>query len=105
MNYFGKELVPWTHYVPVNGNLSDLVDKVSYAMDEANDAQMREIVRNANEWCHRKMTVTQHAIDVLWILLSYLDVLSKASPTWLEQWRNVSTRYELMETQPDTYFR
>ncbi|EEH51341.1 uncharacterized protein MICPUCDRAFT_54474 [Micromonas pusilla CCMP1545] len=37
-------LTPWTHYVPVRNDLSDLREKVEWC--EANDAKAREISAN-----------------------------------------------------------
>ncbi|KAJ3108396.1 capsule-associated protein CAP1 [Physocladia obscura] len=44
-DYFNGLLEPWVHYVPVNPDLSDLLDKVKWAM--ANDDAARKITENA----------------------------------------------------------
>lgn len=43
--WFYNELIPYTHYVPVEHNLSDLIDKVLWARE--NDELAQEIAENA----------------------------------------------------------
>lgn len=74
-DYFFEELVPWKHYVPVHQNMSNLIDTINYVVADSNQKEMRRIVRQANKWCKNKMTSTQMAVDLLWILISYSELL------------------------------
>jgi hypothetical protein len=100
VNYFEQELVPWVHYIPVNSNLSDIVEKAAYVADPANDEAMKLMVQRANEWCRSKMTVTQFGLDMLWILISYLNFLHESDDVrdqpWLHQfqWEDFIDRYD-----------
>jgi hypothetical protein len=44
-------LMPWTHYVPVRGDLTDLVERVHWCA--AHDDECRAIIARANEFCAR----------------------------------------------------
>lgn len=79
IDYFYPELQPWVHYVPVHANLSNLVEIVTMVTSNDNTIQnnMRQIIQNANDWCRSKMTATQLSIDMLWLLISYVDMLKK----------------------------
>jgi len=93
MDYFYSELQPWVHYVPAN--MSNLVEVVTMATSDDPEIQKRmlEIVRNANNWCRSKMTATQLTKDMIWIMISYLDMLkkedlySKRFTKWKKSWR------------------
>lgn len=79
IDYFYPELQPWVHYVPVHANLSNLVEIATMVTSEDKDIKetMRQIVQNANNWCRSKMTSTQLSIDMLWLLISYFQMLTK----------------------------
>jgi len=79
IDYFYPELQPWVHYVPVHANLSNLVEIVILVTsdDDKTQENMRQIVQNANVWCRSKMTATQLSIDMLWLLISYVEMLKK----------------------------
>jgi len=90
INYFEKELQPWVHYIPVKEDLSDLEDVAKYVADDMNDEQLKAMVQAGNDWCRIKMTQTQFAIDMLYILLSYIDFLFDVDPNWIHQWSNIT---------------
>jgi len=79
VDYFYPELRPWVHYIPVYGNLMNLVEVVAHvtAEDQETQQQMRSIVQNANSWCRSKMTAIQMSIDMIWIMISYVEMLKK----------------------------
>ena len=43
-----SKLVAWIHYVPLNSNFTDLIEKIEWC--RANDSKCREIVKNANNF-------------------------------------------------------
>lgn len=52
--HFYKELKPMHHYVPINRDLSNLVEKVQWA--KQNDDFAREIARQANQFANEHLT-------------------------------------------------
>jgi hypothetical protein len=93
IDYFYHELQPWVHYLPVHGNLSNLMDMVSLAIsaDEEKQQQMQYIVKNANNWCKQKGTFESMSLDMSWIMTSYLEILKKESlkSGALSKWKDV----------------
>mmetsp|Transcript_22641 Transcript_22641/g.40891 ORF Transcript_22641/g.40891 Transcript_22641/m.40891 type:complete len:567 (+) Transcript_22641:181-1881(+) len=88
VDYFDKEIQPWVHYVPAN--LTNIIDVVRYVVSDRNQDAMKRIVRNANEWCRTKMTRTQMATDMLWLLVFYAELLDHGDidPQWRGVWKN-----------------
>jgi len=59
---------------------SSLVEIVTLVTpkDDKIQENMRQNVHNANDWCHSKMTAsTEHSTDILWLLISYVNILKK----------------------------
>jgi hypothetical protein len=79
-------LLPWKHYVPVEANLSDLVEQAAYVVDPANDDQMRKIVAKANAWCQRNMVESVLVKDVLNIWQKYIQKLDQGNSDWQKIW-------------------
>ena len=79
IDYFFPELKPWVHYLPVHANLSNLLDVVRLAVSEDQETmhRMQSIVRNANDWCKEKVTLESMASDMMWIMISYIEILRK----------------------------
>jgi len=91
--YFFDELVPWKHYIP--SNFSNLVETVEYVMSDDNEEKIRKIVNNAQSWAKSKLTKEQMALDVLWILVAYVETLeasSKDGGGWQKPWEAVGNR-------------
>lgn len=93
-SYWSHELEPWTHYIPVKDDLSDLEFSVEFAVQSKNAAQVQGIIKNANAWCRRKMVWETHVLDFLWTLLDYAELLEKA-PRFRERWRGDKDAYNL----------
>jgi len=117
VSYYESELQPWVHYVPVNSNLSDLVDKTKFVLDPGNEERLQNITRNANQWCRNKHTVTQYTIDVLWTLISYIEFLMydpvnkydqaqglSNTPSWLFKWNSLWYKYHWTRAYGNTAF-
>eukprot|EP00056_Hartaetosiga_gracilis_P010463 m.154581 g.154581 ORF g.154581 m.154581 type:complete len:373 (+) comp13318_c0_seq2:86-1204(+) len=51
--HFYNGMKPFVHYVPINRNLSDLLEKVNYARDH--DNEMRRISQNAREFTRKHL--------------------------------------------------
>ncbi|KAL7444308.1 hypothetical protein ACHAXM_009406 [Skeletonema potamos] len=93
-SYWSHELEPWTHYIPVKSDMSDLKDIVEFAVQQRNSAQVQGIIKNANSWCRRKMVWETHVLDFLWTLLDYAELLDNA-PRFNERWKSDKDAYNL----------
>lgn len=95
VDYFYSELQPWIHYVPVNGNMSNLVEMVRLVMSEDRQTEMQQITQRANEWCRSKLNARQMIVDMAWILIYYVELLMKEDvhSGMFTQWKhNFSTQ-------------
>ena len=70
VEYFWDELIPMVHYVPAS--LENLTEVVSYVVDEANDQEMIQIVKNANDWC-KKTNPRRHLLSDLILQLKKFE--------------------------------
>lgn len=91
VDYFHYDLVPWTHYIPVKRDLSNLREVADFISDSHNDAQLLDIVHNANAWCHSRMTASMLAEDVLHIWDAYVDALYQHNPQWMDVWNTAKS--------------
>jgi len=84
--YFFDELQPWVHYVP--SNFSNLVETLEYVLSDDNALKMQEIVKNAQTWAKTKVTRRQVALDMLWIIVAYVETLhaSSSGSDWQKAW-------------------
>jgi len=94
MSYYERELRPWEHYIPVKPDMSDLDAAVAFAIQDKNEHAVKTIIQNAQSWCQHKLTQNQLAVDFLWTLASYVDLLN-ANENWLETWKNDTRAYNL----------
>lgn len=85
-NNNSRMLLPWKHYVPIQYDLSDLIEKSEYVLDPKNDKIIQQIVQNANEWCKDRMTYRSIATDYVNILERYVQFLDKNNPNWTTIW-------------------
>lgn len=95
VDYFYYDLVPWKHYIPIKGDLSDLVETVAFVTDPANDVVIQEIMLSANHWCSERSTHRALVADMFDTWETYIEWLDRADPQWSEHWSN--HRSKLME--------
>jgi hypothetical protein len=69
IQWYYQALTPWIHYVPVNTDLSDLVDKIVWAMD--NDIAAEMIAHNAREFALTHLILDQSLLYLYFLLLEY----------------------------------
>jgi hypothetical protein len=86
VEYFYSDLKPWTHYIPVKGDLSDLHENVVWALDPENGETVKDIISSANEWCTQRLVPRALAHDILDIFESYVRLLDQADPEWQKVW-------------------
>lgn len=71
--WFDKALIPWKHYIPVHQDLSDLEEKINWAM--THDEEAEQIAKNAT--CFAREFLSEKAIYVYCykILTAYAQLL------------------------------
>ena len=79
VDYFYPELRPWQHYVPVQADLSDLVEMVQYVVSDQHDGEMQRIVWNANQWCLAKFKPRALMQDMLVVWDEYARLIELAA--------------------------
>lgn len=85
-DYFYSDLKPWTHYIPVKNDLSDMHENVAWTLDPKNEQAVRSIIRSANQYCSQRLVRPELATDSLDIFESYVRLLDRADPEWQTQW-------------------
>lgn len=93
-SYYESELKPWEHYIPVHSNLSDLERAVSFAVSDDNAESVKTIIKNAQSWCQGKLVKDQLAVDLMWTLASYVELLNNQDG-WPNIWRQDVHAYNL----------
>jgi len=73
LTWYAPKLVAWKHYIPVRADLSDLVDKASWVLDEKNVLEAGRIAEQAK--LHAEQHLTLKAAQRGWA-----DVLLSMSP-------------------------
>jgi len=96
VDYFQTELEPWVHYIPVKGDLSDLYEIAEYAVSEQNDEAVKQIIRNANQWCLSRLNTESLIHDMADIWDRYASLLHQddGKTSWGGEWTRAKT--ELM---------
>lgn len=89
IDYFYKSLVPWTHFIPVKHDLSDLISKARFVTDRKNQDIIQRIVYNANSWCRRHMIFRVISHDILDIWEEYVHLLDRGNPEWQVDWNRL----------------
>lgn len=101
VDYSYSELEPFAHYIPVHKNLSNLQEMVNLVIDDKMSSRMQIIVQNANLWCKNKFTQLQPSIDMVWIMISYLEMLKEENRSsgnftmWKEHINNNSDNWNM----------
>ena len=85
-DYFYSDLKPWTHFIPVKNDLSDLDEKVRWALDVNNEPAVKSIIQSANQYCSKRLVRTEIATDVLDILEGYVRLLDRYDDNWQTKW-------------------
>ena len=86
VEYFYSDLGPWTHYIPVKDDLSDLHENVAWALSPNNEGTVKDIITSANEWCSQRLVPEELAHDMLDTWESYVRLLDRADPDWQKEW-------------------
>lgn len=95
-DYWIYDLVPWKHYIPIKDDLSDLIENIDFVLDPVNEAIIREIILNANQWCSERFTQIGLISDMLDIWETYVKLLDRADPDWSSVWE--TKKNEILST-------
>ncbi len=76
--WFFRELVPYVHYVPVENDMSDLIEKVLWARE--NDDKAKEIAMNAKQFDQTHL-MPEHILLYCYHILRKYASLQKFQPT------------------------
>jgi len=76
--YFYEELVPWVHYIPIQNDLSDLVEKIEWA--KTHDEEARKIGENGRIFAQTHLMPDQIVLYCYKVLLKYAS-LQKFQPS------------------------
>jgi Glycosyl transferase family 90 len=87
VDYFYKYLEPWGQYVPVREDLSDLLEKVEWALHPRNADQVQGIISRANQFCIQHMLHSSVTRDILDIFEAYVTSLDRHDPQWSNKWQ------------------
>lgn len=85
-DYFYSDLKPWTHFIPVKNDLSDLDEKVRWALDDKNEPAVKSIIQSANQYCSKRLVRDELATDVLDIYEAYVRLLDRHDVNWQAKW-------------------
>ena len=66
--YYGA-LEPYVHYIPVECQLEDLVEKISWAKEH--DAECKEIAKNAQRFARAHLTRSDHLVYLYYLIERY----------------------------------
>ena len=79
-----QELVPHYHYLP--STLDNITQVIKHVIAEGNDAQIRQIVANANNWCKENMNRKKLAKSAIEAIKSYKKLLNDYDEQWHNDW-------------------
>ena len=63
VEYFHDDLIPYKHYIPVKRDLSDLVDKTKWILENYDEALM--IAKNARDFALQEFTAAKFSERIL----------------------------------------
>ena len=100
MEYFiGSEVKPGVHYIPIQEDLSDLLEQTQWVLHHPEESQ--QIVANTQKWCREHMIWKSLARDLLDIWEKYITWLNEHDPEWYGMWEAQWSTWN----QTDSVFR
>lgn len=81
-----QELVSGVHYLPAT--LNNISQVAEFIMDGDNDADMQQIVANANAWCKENMIREKMATSAIKAIEEYHVLLNGYDEHWHEEWHS-----------------
>jgi hypothetical protein len=89
--YFMTDVIPGVHYIPAT--LENFTTVANMIMQPENDAMLRRVMQNANQWCRERLTVERLNLDFLSVLNGYVDALNIRDANWSQHWLQVASAY------------
>lgn len=93
--FYGEEgtVRPSIHYLPAS--LENITHVISYAMDAKNDHEMKDMIREANDWCKHSLSEEGLARNALQRLEAYAKALDLyRNGSWRTEWNVVKKRFK-----------
>jgi hypothetical protein len=78
IQFFYDELIPWKHYIPVQADLSDVMEKIQWA--KSHDLEAKEIAQNAREFALTHLMPEHTLLYCYKVLVKYAS-LQRFQPT------------------------
>jgi hypothetical protein len=88
IQYYYDELIPWTHYIPVNHDLSDLKEKILWA--RAHDEEAQKIAQNGREFVLTHLMPEDILLYCYKALCKYAQ-LQRFTPTTVEEDKSIKS--------------
>jgi hypothetical protein len=89
--YFMPTLTPGVHYLPAS--LENFTEVAKWAVQNSNLDEIKRIVKNANNWCKRRIQSRVLNYDFLTVLNGFVQGLSANDPKWIDRWATVQDSY------------
>ena len=89
--YFMPTLTPGVHYVPAS--MENFTEVAKWAVQDSSLDEINRIVKNANDWCKRRIESRVLHYDFLTVLNGIVEGLNVNDPTWVDRWRMEQNSY------------
>ncbi len=96
VQYFYSALKPYVHYVPIKNDMSDLIEKINWAMN--NDAKCKQIMQNGRAFVEKNLMLDSIYSYFYWVLKNYeslqtfdvrkLKEETEQNPKWIRVYRS-----------------
>lgn len=75
INFFSHCLKPWVHFIPIKRDLSDLIEKLNWAIE--NDQKAHEIAKNARKFAEQNLTYDNILYYLYLLIQTYTKICVK----------------------------
>ena len=75
INFFSHCLKPWVHFIPIKRDLSDLIEKLNWAIE--NDQKAYEIAKNARKFAEQNLTYDNILYYLYLLIQAYTKICVK----------------------------
>ena len=89
--YFMPTLTAGVHYLPAS--LENFTEVAKWAVQDSSLDEIKRTVKNANDWCRRRIRSRVLNYDFLTVLSGYVEGLNAKDPKWIDKWEMVQNTY------------
>lgn len=85
---FVGTLKAWEHYIPVEADMSDIVERFQFIAE--NEEKAKAIIQNANAWCAQHLDYSylqHHFLTTISEYLKLLDAGPSKGDSWQRTWK------------------